>query len=377
MKNILIYFPFTLAEKPQSGSQLRPIEMLKAFETFCKYNHLELLIVSGDSKERAIQWELLLESGKLSKTQFCYAENQTIPIWLTDKGHKPSRPFVDIAIFKELKKKNIPIGLFYRDVYWKFDELYSLKGIKKIIMQTIYKAEEKFYSKYLHTVFLPSEAMGKFVNITVNKVPLPPGGREINIQSVGNRTPKVGIYVGGINNEDYGLSKLVKSYEILNEYKNQSELKIVCRNDEYENLPRELKELLKKPYIEILHISGEELSQYYSKVDYAFIPRKKSTYNDFSVPVKLVEYLSAKLPIVATNCDAQESIINSGPYGVITEDHSESISHGILNMHDNYEVYKDNIKNHFIKNHSWEARAIQAAQALVGGLYESSYTSSK
>ncbi|MGE6487628.1 glycosyltransferase [Paenisporosarcina sp. NPDC076898] len=377
MKNVLIYFPFTLAENPKSGSQLRPIEMLKAFSSFCSENGMELIVISGDSNKRALKWAELKVSGKLDSTEFCYAENQTIPLWLTDKGHKPAKPFIDSQIFKELTKKGIPIGLFYRDVYWKFDDLYSLKGLKKAIMQSIYRMEERFYSKYVHTIFLPSDSMGKYVDIQANKVSLPPGGREIKVESARKDDAKIGIYVGGINNEDYGLPALIESYRLLNHSGIPSNLKIVCRQDEYENLEVDLKKKLAKPYIEVLHINGEELNRYYSTVDFAFIPRKKSTYNDFSVPVKLVEYLSAKLPIVATNCDAQTEMINSGPYGVITEDNPESIARGIVTMQENHQTYSDMIEKHFLQNHSWEARAKQAAQALVGGYYESSNTGTK
>lgn len=377
MKNILLYYPFSLVENPKSGSQLRPLEMLKSFETFCQNNGFELIVIAGNSSERSIHWKTFLKSGKLENTLFCYSENQTIPLWLTDKGHIPKKPLIDLFIFRELNRRKIPIGLFYRDVYWKFDELYPLKGLKKAIMRAIYKLEERFYSKYLQTLFLPSESMGKYVDIEVEKVSLPPGGRIIETPYSERMKASVGIYVGGINNVDYGLSSLLKSYEIVNREEVISELKIVCREDEYANLSSEFKKEFERSYIEVLHISGQSLNEYYSQVDFAFIPRKKSTYNDFSVPVKLVEYLSAQLPVVATNCEAQESIINTGPYGVITEDHPESIALGIIYIQENNELFKKNIEEKFHQNHAWEARSLQVAKVLVGGLYESSYISSK
>src|SRR5690606_32565157 len=113
-----------------------------------------------------------------------------------DAGHIPKDWKIDKDVFKTLKKHHVPIGVFYRDVYWKFDELYSLKGLKKFVMQTIYKLEEKFYSKYVHTVFLPSDAMGKYVNIHATKMALPPGGRFTEIQTNTNelQSPFKGIY---------------------------------------------------------------------------------------------------------------------------------------------------------------------------------------
>lgn len=377
MKNIVIYYPFALAANPKSGSQIRPLEMIKSFEKYADEHNLELIVISGNSKERRQKWNSVLDANILEHTVFCYAENQTIPLWLTDPGHRPLDRKIDRDVFSTLKTHNIPAGIFYRDVYWKFDELYPLKGIKKMIMKRIYRWEELFYQKYMKTIFLPSEAMGKFVSIDLPKIPLPPGGRKIEwSEKTMNATPK-GIYVGGINNDDYGLLNLAQAYEGLNSSKVISELHIVCREDEWTDLPANKKEQLQKPYIHVSHISGVQLETLYRDMDFAFIPRKKSTYNDFSVPVKLVEYLSAGLPIVATNCSAQEEIINSGPYGVVSGDQPVQIKDGILKMIEKHEYVQETIRKRFLQEHSWEARAYQAADALLGGQYENSDISSK
>lgn len=369
MKNIIIYYPFTVATNPKSGSAIRPVEMIKAFDVYAKKNDLELIVISGTSTERRVQWNKLVEERKYEQTLFCYSENQTIPLWLTDPGHIPKDWKIDKEVFQTLKKHHVPIGVFYRDVYWKFDELYSLKGLKKFIMQTIYKKEEKFYGKYMHTVFLPSDAMGKYVNINTAKMALPPGGRftEIKTNSKAIGQPFKGIYVGGINNDDYGLPTLVESFALLNKDSIKGELVIVCREDEYTALSDSDKEKLAKPYINLQHVSGAELQQVYTEVDFAFIPRKRSIYNDFAVPIKLVEYLTAGLPIIATNCSAQEDFIKSGPYGVITEDNAESIAQGMLDIQPHFETYKQNIGQSFLQQHAWNERAEQAARALIGG----------
>ncbi|WP_144509591.1 glycosyltransferase [Bacillus sp. FJAT-22090] len=369
MKNIIIYYPFTLASNPKSGSAIRPVEMIKAFEAYAKKHGVEMIVISGTSQERRLQWNQLVEEKKYEQTLFCYSENQTIPLWLTDPGHIPKDRKIDKDVFQTLKKHNVPIGVFYRDVYWKFDELYSLKGLKKFIMQTIYKKEEKFYEKYMHTVFLPSDAMGDYVNINTAKMALPPGGRftEIHTNSNAIQSPFKGIYVGGINNDDYGLPTLVDSFALLNKDDIKGELVIVCREDEYTQLSSSDKDKLNKPYIDLQHVSGEELQQLYTKVDFAFIPRKRSIYNDFAVPIKLVEYLTAGLPIIATDCSAQEDFILSGPYGIITRDDAESLVQGMHSIQPQFEQYKRNIQQTFLQKHAWNERAEQAAHALIGG----------
>ncbi|MCZ8531857.1 glycosyltransferase [Psychrobacillus psychrodurans] len=369
MKNILIYYPFTVAKNPKSGSAIRPVEMIKAFEAYAQKHGVELVVISGSTNERRLLWNKFLQDKKLEHTLFCYSENQTIPLWLTDAGHIPKDWKIDKQVFQMLKKHEVPTGVFYRDVYWKFDELYSLRGIKKFIMQSIYKMEEKFYGKYVHTVFLPSDAMGKYVNINASKMALPPGGRfaDIKTNSDNIKKPFKGIYVGGINNDDYGLPTLVDAYDLLNKDDVLGNLVIVCREDEYNDLTSLEKEKLNKSYIEVKHVSGTELQKLYEEVDFAFIPRKRSVYNDFAVPIKLVEYLTAGLPIIATNCSAQEDFIGSGPYGVLTGDDAGSLVEGMQAIQPKFAEYKQNIQQNFLQKHAWNERAEQAAHALIGG----------
>ncbi|RHW37271.1 glycosyltransferase family 1 protein [Neobacillus notoginsengisoli] len=370
MDTVLLYYPFQLAENPNSGSKLRPKKMYEAFLEWGKENNVEILLLSGSSKDRANLFKTWKNEGKLDSLLFCYMENQTIPFWLTDAGHIPKQPLVDSAVMTFLKKKNVPVGVFYRDVYWKFDELYPLKGAKKALMQLIYRLEEKFYEKYCKVVFLPSDAMGSFVDIRLPKVSLPPGGTDLiprTIEDGDTSNLPQGIYVGGINNEDYGLFLLLEGLELVNREKQVCRLTVVCREDEYLKLPPEKKERLQNEGVTVLHISGDKLTALYKEMDFAFIPRYKSTYNDFSVPVKLVEYLSNGLPVLATNCDAQKEIIEGGGYGLICEDNPASMADTISKMINGKQRYREHIKETFIKNHSWLARVEKVREALIGG----------
>jgi glycosyltransferase involved in cell wall biosynthesis len=366
MKSVLLYYPFQIAENANSGSKLRPKEMHRAFLDWGKQYGVEILLLSGHSDARSSQFTKWVNEGKLDHLLFCYMENQTIPFWLTDPGHKPKNPFIDYKVMKFLQKNKVPVGVFYRDVYWKFDELYSLKGIKKTVMKTIYRMEEKFYQKYCDVIFLPSDAMGRYVDIDRAKVALPPGGKARDILlKMNENAVKKGLYVGGINNEDYGLFLLIDALEKANSEQQVCDLTIVCREDEYQNLPDEKKDRLAKAGVSLKHVSGEALNLLYEEMDFAFIPRYKSTYNDFSVPVKLVEYLSNKLPVVATNCDAQSDFIQSGSYGIICADEASSMAEAIKNMALDSDKYRKNIEDSFMEKHSWLARVKKVESALI------------
>jgi glycosyltransferase involved in cell wall biosynthesis len=365
-RTVLVYFPFKLAEKADSGSKLRPLEMLNAFRQWGLEEQIEIVEINGDSEERTIQFNQLRIQGKLNDLWFCYTENQTIPIWLTDPGHKPKKPFIDAQVFKFLKQNNVPMGIFYRDVYWKFDDLYPLKGIKKTVMQAIYRREEKFYEKYASAIFLPSAAMGKYVDINLPKVPLPPGGKKTDNSNLKKPFTHQGIYVGGIANDDYGLPLLLEALEKYPSHDLQPKLTIVCRENEYQNLPEKQKQRLQKLGVELKHISGNELQELYRSMDYAYIPRLKSEYNNFSVPVKLVEYLSNGLPVVATDCEAQKEFIESGNYGVVCDDQKDELIHAIETVAAECQTYRQNIQDTFMEKNSWLARVRAVKKTLVG-----------
>jgi glycosyltransferase involved in cell wall biosynthesis len=366
MKKVLVYYPFTLSKEANSGSKLRPLEMKKAFETWGSANGVEIILISGTTLERENRFNELLTLGKLNDLWFCYMENQTIPIWLTDPGHRPIRPFFDKKILKFLKSNGVPIGVFYRDVYWKFDDLYPLKGMKKTVMQAIYRMEEKFYEKYCDIIFLPSLEMGKYVSINRPMVDLPPGGKSVVISKKESRNfPFEAIYVGAIKSEEYGLSLLLHSMELINAKEFRCNLTIVCRENEYSALPPETREQIRRLNIEIKHISGESLNQLYEKMDFAFIPRLCTEYQHFSMPVKLVEYLSNGLPIIATACEAQERFISENQYGLICKDEPHSMAEAIEKMFTAIDVYQENIDKTFLKNHSWVSRVEKVKNSLV------------
>ncbi|MBY0123492.1 glycosyltransferase [Bacillus sp. S/N-304-OC-R1] len=366
MKSVLLYYPFEIAENANSGSKLRPKEMYKAFQEWGAKENIDILLLSGNSSAREALFEQWKAEGKLENVWFCYMENQTIPFWMTDKGHIPKKPFIDKKVMSYLKERHVPVGVFYRDVYWKFDELYPLKGPKKAVMKTIYRMEERFYNKYCQVIFLPSDAMGKFVNIQRTMISLPPGGKEMNIVKKEKNTELAqGLYVGGINNEDYGLFLLLDAMEIANGQGKVAELTIVCREDEYKQLPEEKKARIQELDVTVRHLSGEALNELYREMDFAFIPRYRSTYNDFAVPVKLVEYLSNELPVIATYCQAQREIIETDGYGIICEDKSNDMARAIGEMAQHAADYRANIQKTFLQKHSWAARVEKVKNALV------------
>ncbi|NEU30304.1 glycosyltransferase [bacterium LRH843] len=370
MKKIIIYYPYSLREQ-KSGSAVRPIKMLKAFEELSDNKKVEIIAIYGESSDRATFLQRLYNEIDPNDILFCYMENSTLPFWLTDKDHIPRAPFLELSFFRYLKKHHIPIGLFYRDIYWRFKEEYPLRGIKRIVMKSIYSLELLIYKKYISHYFLPSGEMNEYVGFDPKQTSsLPPGGfiEKFEKHSQDDNQGLNVIYVGGIS-ERYGLKEMLESVAILNNNHKSINLLLVCREKELDQFKSIITPYLEKEWLMIFHAHGEKLKGIYSRADIAIIPRQRNTYNDFAVPVKLFEYISHGLPIISTNCIAQAEIITRFELGIVTNDNSRDLANAIELFLDSKTKsrYTSNVKKALLNHHSWKHRAETVYQILGKG----------
>lgn len=368
MKIIIVYYPFPLREQ-SSGSAVRPVKMIEAFEKLGQRENIKIISIYGLAKERAVSLNKIYKEVNPKDILFCYMENSTLPLWLTDHTHIPRKPLLDIFFFRFLKKNNIPIGLFYRDIYWKFREEYPLKGAARLVMKSIYLLEMKLFKKYINHFFLPSIQMNTYTGFDKDKVSaLPPGGEnKLNLKSINKKGDLLNvIYVGGIS-ERYGIKNMLTAFDILNRDKQQANLHLVCREKEYEEYKQIIRPFQNSTWLNIYHAFGEELDKIYNKADIAIITIKNNKYNNFAVPVKLFEYISYGLPIVSTDCHAQAEIINKFNLGIVTNDNSQDIAKGISYFMDKkvLEEYASNVREALLKNHLWQNRVESVYNILI------------
>ncbi len=91
--------------------------MMEAFRSL----GIEVDVVSGYSSERAAAISRI-ERGLRQGVHyaFMYGESSTEPTLLTDRHHLPLHPTLDFGFFARLKARAVPLGVFYRDIYWRF-----------------------------------------------------------------------------------------------------------------------------------------------------------------------------------------------------------------------------------------------------------------
>lgn len=371
-KYIILYYPFTLRNNLNVGSTVRISKIRSYFQKFSKLCGYELIEINGEQRARAKQIKKIKKINP-KNIMYCYMEFQNIPLLLTNINHIPTNPFVDINFFKYMKKNNIPLGAFYRDIYWKFDDMYPLKGIKKLLMVNLHKFDLKIYKKYLDILFLPSKQMNQYVNFPEDRVVALPSGGDLNLQNVEfpNRNHKSeeinAIYVGSLH-ETSGYDLLLESFRRINKEGIKINLTLVCREKEFKEKVDKFRGYLGESWLDVKHLGIEELGDFYYKSDFAVIPYRQNIYNNFAMPVKLIEYISFGMPILSTNCEETAKFINKNGFGITVNDNVEDFTKGIKKMIkalDKGFFKKEDIYKKFALNHTWLNRIQKIHETLI------------
>ena len=295
--SIIFHHPFPVGPNGASGSKVRPYQMLKAFESL----GFEVESVTGHLNNRVAAVErLTAEIRRGRRFDFAYSESHTLPTPLTEPHHLPVRPNLDHSFLSRIKSAGVPVGLFYRDVNWRFDQFRVLyPGWKRHIATLFYRHDWRSYVRSVDHLFLPSLKMAPALPTPwpLDKLSaLPPG---VARWPAKRREPSQSaralhvIYVGGVTPPLYDLTPLFAALNAAPE----TRLTLCCRPDEWRRAGPQYRVPVN---VSIVHASGKELQRIYEHADLAAILWKPHPYLSFAAPVKLFEAIEYGLPIVTS-----------------------------------------------------------------------------
>lgn len=294
---MVFHTPYPLQDKPVAASALRPVKMRQAFETL-GYDVIE---ITGYAKQRKAAIKRLLSEMKAGREiDFVYSESATIPNSFTEKKHFPLHLLLDRGFFRAMKQAGVPVGVFYRDVYWAFPEYVANVGrLVSIPMKMLYRWDLDSYSRYLKALFVPSmgylDSIRDQVRLEVDELP-PAGdyaGNPINLLEEGERLEL--FYVGGINRQLYNLDLLVDVVES----RNDVALTLCVPEQQWTEFVAGRGNPV-RDNINVVHTRGEGLEPHYAKAHVCTLYMPPGDYRDFAVPVKMYEYLAHSRPVLAT-----------------------------------------------------------------------------
>lgn len=208
MPTMVFHTPFPIDRQARAASGIRPWRMMDAFAAL----GYEVLDVTGTPAERRRRVRALarrLREGQ--KIDFLYSECATIPTMLAGARHLPPHPVLDPALFSLVRRHGVPTGLFYRDMYWAFEDYEASVGRPlATLMRAVYHYDLAWYRRLVDILFLPSAQMGHYVPVFPpdRMEPLPPGGVVVD-----DHVPGEGLrllYVGALGGH-YRLQECVRA----------------------------------------------------------------------------------------------------------------------------------------------------------------------
>lgn len=357
---IIFHHPLPLDPNAKSASGIRPQRMLQAFKEL----GYEVELVTGYAAERKAAIKRIKEQVKRgAKFDFVYAESSTMPTSMTDKHHLPLHPFLDFGFFRFCNRNSIPVGLFYRDIYWRFEEYgKNLNPLKKYAAKLAYWFDLWVYQRTLTKLYLPSMQMGEYVPLVSKDKfeALPPGhlNNAVIESSVTNHKLSL-FYVGGMSNH-YQLHVL---FEVIREVPD-IQFTLCTREAEWQAVKHEYPEL--SDNIHIIHKTGAAMEEHLKAADIAVLFVKPQEYREFASPVKLYEYLGFHKPVLASAGTLSGQFVQENGVGWAVKYDAQALKEllqQLLNQPELAVKMQAQLKE-AVPQHSWQARAKQVIQSL-------------
>lgn len=363
MKKCIFHIPNFVDQNRKSGSQIRPLKMLKAFQSL----GYDIDIVMGYGSERKVQIEKIKEKIRSGVVyDFAYSESSTMPTLLTEKNHLPTYPFMDFGFFRFLRSHGVKIGLFYRDIYWLFP-MYdkTVSPVKSFIAKRFYNYDVKQYARLLDILYLPSVRMKNYIPEIdhLHIEPLPPAMDLVEHlptrQKQDSEFLKI-FYVGGLG-ENYNL-------EMIFRVANQNDfIKFVvcCREAEWKENASIYEKYL-NDRVTVVHKSGSELDAYLDEADIANIFINPAEYWKFAMPVKLFEYMQHLCPIITTRGTEVANFVYENDIGWVIDYDDEDLTKALHHIHTHRDEVVEKSENMIpaLKENTWVARAQKVVEDM-------------
>ncbi|MGG0744649.1 glycosyltransferase [Priestia megaterium] len=326
-----------------SGPTVRSLEVLKEI----KNKHDKVDVIIGETpRERWGKFKCLHSNNEYD---FCYIE---LKVGVTR--------YYDTLLLLSLKKKfkNLKVGMYYRDMYWAYGIHISKGYFKNLFVPLANKLQLKFLSTIADVIFGQSKSfcaqMAPLISSKCKLEVLPPGCEYVSSPEINSAGV---IYVGEIDQVFSGVELLIESMRLVNK-KQYTPLYLVCRKHEYEEsiLIQESNE--KYDWLNIEHHTKETIGAAYSKASIAIIPRYKNQYTKLCLPIKLFEYITYELPIIAVKHGEVSDFIEDNNIGFVTSPDAEEIADKVLELLNN-DCIGNALNDSLVKaksNHSWTER---------------------
>lgn len=366
-RNCIFHIPMHIDPTLNTGSRVRPRAMLAALQEIGY--HVE--VVWGWAAERREALKTLKQ--KMADGivyDFLYSESSTMPTLLTEKHHWPTHPWLDFDLFRLCHRANVPVGLFCRDMYWRFDFYRQrVSALRRLTAVFFYHLDLMAYRRWVDVLFLPHQNMSKYVNLWPKQKPvhaLPPGGNVIDLPLSPVADGLHLLYVGSVVPPLYNLATLLEGVGESVRIGAPVSLTVCCPREQWELRPREY-DRWQGEWLSVVHTGGEALRRLYETHHIAVSSLDPSPYHRVTVPIKLFEAIGLGRPVIVLDGTPSADFVASEGCGWTVTRSPSSLSallHRLSTQPDEVE-HKAATTCAVRHHHAWTNRAQQVAQLLV------------
>lgn len=364
-RRVVFHHPLPVLADAASASGIRPRLMVEAFRSL----GYEVDMVCGYAADRMRAMAGVDERMRRGERyEFMYAESSTEPTLLTEPHHLPLHPRADFAFMRRLKQVGVPIGLFYRDIYWRFPHYgQALPAWKRHGAIAMYRYDLLQYQKLLNVLYLQSLEMAAYVPyVAPSRMKLLPPGCVLQLvkEPIGARVHE-GLhllYVGGLG-PHYEMQELVRAMHHLPEVR----LTICTRETEWLAV-RSSYPLPPTGNVRIEHRTGASLQALYDEADICMLFVKPDDYRQFAVPFKLFEYLGQYKPVIASAGTLAAGFVEREALGWVVPYSVPALTSLLRQLAQHPEVLQARQLSlrAIAERHTWQARAQQVVADLMG-----------
>ena len=301
--------------------------------------------ISGTRSQRAVWIRAFLAAGRLGQVDGVYLEAGTST--MTRDDH---------ALLAAIHRRGLPLGIYIRDAYQRFPDLYPPKSPKEWAMARAYALTTWRYRRLAAVLFFPTDGLADLFPHP-NRQLLPPAGTPA-VPPGARRHPHRVVYVGANGPYD-GVDVAVAAMTAVARQHPDAELVLVTRPQE---TPRNL-----PPVCRAVTAAGDALHPWLWSSSLALVPRRDTAYTRLALPIKLFDYLSHGLPVIATGPSETSKLVVSAGVGIPVPPDPGRLAEAILSLWARPErlaAMGAAALNLVAQQHNWDARAQQVLGAL-------------
>lgn len=294
MARVIFHYPRPVPDAPQVGSQVRVAAMLEGFRGL----GADVTVVDGFAKHRVREMRRVARAVRRGdRFDAVYSEFTTMPTMLADEHHLPAHPVADMVFFRQLRTAGAGVGMFYRDVYWRFTPFRDqTSAAKRWPALAAYRFEAAALRHVLDRLFVPSRAVADHVpgwRGDDRVVELPPGSGTRTLPWEPTGMLRL-LYVGSVQPPVYDVSTLVEAVLATE----TASLTICCPERQ-----RRFVAPMAGPRVRVVHEHGTGLVPLYQGCDVSCVVFNPDPYRELAMPIKLFESVGFGRPLLGTSHD--------------------------------------------------------------------------